>query len=219
MRRRSPFPLARAFSLVEMLFVVAVIAILLTLLVPAIRGFASVGARKGAVTTVMNTLEQARIAAIEQGRDVLVLFWMKNGVAGSPDEPDTLIVLRRPESGSGWEQISRWIPLPRGVIFHGEDADSEILTNSSVLSQVTDAELQLLPGSPKPLRANLGALLFNASGAVQKGTSASNLRIALTEGQRDTTGAIVVDFHKGGYEVIAVAHYTGRATLDITTLE
>lgn len=206
-----------AFTLLELLVVVVIMCVMLSLLAPAVGSMTSTGGRKGAVTIVMNTLEQARMAAIEKSRDVVVVFWKKNGTTTAADEQDAILVLRRDDSNN-WEPIGRWVKLPKGVLFHGEDDKSEILKqNSSALAEVTDAAISALPGNP--IKVNLGAVQFSSSGAVQLPSTSIGLRIALTEGQRDSSGTLAVKKQKsGGYEVISVARYTGRPTLDITSL-
>ena len=163
----------------------------------------------------MNTLEQARVAAIEKSREVVVVFWKKNGTTGSqPDEQDAILVLRRDDLNN-WEPITRWVKLPKGILFHGEDAQSDILKDSSRLADGIDTAN--LPGNPD--KSNLGAVQFSSSGAVQLPSTSIGLRVALTEGQRNESGALVEDKQKsGGFEVISIARYTGRTTLDITSL-
>jgi hypothetical protein len=173
--------------------------------------------RKGAVTIVMNTLEQARVSAIETGRETVVLFWKKNGVAGfPPDEPDSLMILRKNEAGA-WESISRWVKLPNGVLLDGAVATgSEILKNAvSTLAP----SLPSLAGSPDINQ--LRFIQFTTSGAVKSpSTSSSGLYIAFTEGQRATgSDEMAVKKQKsGGKEVISLARYTGRSTMDIVDL-
>jgi Tfp pilus assembly protein FimT len=213
-RKHRPH-LSSAFTLHELLVVVAVICVMMTLLVPAVSSMTSSGGRKGAVTIVMNTLEQARMAAIEKSREVVVVFWKKNGTTGSqPDEQDAILVLRRDDLNN-WEPITRWVKLPKGVLFHGEDAQSDIMNDSSSLADGIDTAN--LPGNPD--KSNLGAVQFSSSGAVQLPSTSIGLRVALTEGQRNESGALVPDKQKsGGFEVISIARYTGRTTLDITSL-
>lgn len=205
------------FSLLELLTVVAIICILVALLVPSVAAFTSTGGRKGAVTLVMTTLEQARVSAIETGREVVVVFWKKNGTDGSqPDEQDAMLILRK-NHAEAWEPITRWIKLPRGVLFHGEDAESKILYDASGLDAVCDTSIDSLPGNPS--KNTLGAVHFSPTGAVQLPSTSNGLRIALTEGQRGPDGTLVVNKQKdGGHEVISLARYTGRVTLDISML-
>ena len=203
------------FSLIEVLTVVAITAMLMTMAIPAISGFTSPAGRKGAVTIVMNTLEHARVSAIETGRETVVLFWKKNGVAGSQlGEQDAMLVLRRNETNTIWEPISRWIKLPSGVLFHGEDTKSYILTNSIAGLSPSPSPMP----SPSPAAGDLGFIQFTSSGAVK--SPSAGLQIAFTEGQRDTSGSVVVKKQKsGGQEVISLARYTGRSTMDIVDLQ
>ena len=206
-----------AFTLLELLVVVVIMCVMMSLLAPAVAGMTSPVGRKGAVTIVMNTLEQARVSAIETGRETVVLFWKKNGVAGfPPDEPDSLMILRKNEAGS-WESIARWVKLPNGVLLDGAVATgSEILKNAvSTLAP----SLPSLAGSPDVNQ--LRFIQFTTSGAVKSpSTSSSGLYIAFTEGQR-ATGSDTMAFDKqksGGKEVISLARYTGRSTMDIVDL-
>jgi prepilin-type N-terminal cleavage/methylation domain-containing protein len=203
----------RAFSLLELLAVTAIVGMLMALAVPAFSGFTSSAGRKGAVILVMNALEQARVSAIESGRDVVVLFWRKNGSTGTqPDEPDALMLLRRNETDTAWEPATRWIKLPSGVLFHSEDENSLIRG-----SQPDSSLLSAVPGAT-PSASQTGALQFSASGAVKNpATSSAGLYIAFTEGQRASgSNTLAVDKEKsGGREVISLARYTGRATMDI----
>lgn len=207
------FKKQRAFSLLELLAVTAIVGMLMALAVPAISGFTSPAGRKGAVVVVMNALEQARVSAIETGRDVAVLFWRKNGSTGTlPDEPDALMLLRRNETDTAWEPATRWIKLPNGVLFHSEDENSLIRG-----SQPDSSLLSAVPGAT-PSASQTGTLQFSSSGAVKNpATSSAGLYIAFTEGQRASgSNTLAVGKEKsGGREVISLARYTGRATMDI----
>ena len=207
------------FSLIELLTVVAITAMLMTLSIPAISGFTSPAGRKGAVTIVMNTLEQARVSAIETGRETVVLFWKKNGVAGfPPDEQDAVMVLRKSQDDTAWESISRWVKLPKGVLLDGADENSKILQNAA--SDLTAPSLPSLPGSPDINK--LRFVRFTNSGAIWSPSgSSAGLYIAFTEGQRDAgTDEMRPDKQKsGGQEVISLARYTGRSTMDIVDLQ
>jgi prepilin-type N-terminal cleavage/methylation domain-containing protein len=211
------FKIQRAFSLLELLAVTAILALIAGLLTPALQGLTSPTGRKGAVTIVMNTLEQARVSAIETGREVVVVFWKKNGTDESqPDEQDAMLILRKNDA-EAWEPITRWIKLPRGVLFHGGDEDSKILYDNSGLADLSDTTIQSLPG--KPSKNTLGAVHFSPTGAVQLPSTSNGLRIALTEGQRGADQTLIVNKQKdGGHEIISLARYTGRATLDVSML-
>lgn len=206
---------ASGFSLVELLVAVSIMALLIGLLIPALGGMGGSAARKGAVTIVMNALEEARIAGIEQGRDTLVLFWMKNGLVGPLDEQDALMVLRRNAQDTDWEPITRWVKLPRGVLFDGDNSSSEILKSSA--PALLNEDFGNIPGSPE--NSDLGAIRFSPVGAVKAVNSSATLFIPLAEGRRKSDRSIKAK-RQGDtmQEVVSVARYTGRATLDIVSL-
>jgi Tfp pilus assembly protein FimT len=211
-----------AFSLLELLVVVVIMCVMMSLLAPAVAGMTSPAGRKGAVTIVMNTLEQARVSAIETGRETVVLFWKKNGVAGfPPDEPDAVMVIRVNETLDKWES-TRWVKLPKGVLLDGSRTAS-IMGNSFTIdilpSPSNNQKVSDLPGNPD--FSQIRYMHFTTSGAVKSpSTSSSNLYIAFTEGQR-ATGSDIIAVKKqksGGQEVISLARYTGRSTMDIVDL-
>ena len=68
-RTARPHPRA-AFTLIELIAVMAIIAIMLALLAPAVGNFQSTAGRNGAVNILMNTMEQARVLG-EIGCDFL----------------------------------------------------------------------------------------------------------------------------------------------------
>jgi hypothetical protein len=127
-----------------------------------------------------------------------------------------MLILRKNDAET-WEPITRWIKLPRGVLFHGGDEDSKILYDNSGLEAVCDTSIDSLPG--KPAKNTLGAVHFSPTGAVQLPSTPNGLRIALTEGQRGADQTLIVNKQKdGGHEIISLARYTGRATLDVSML-
>ena len=210
------------FSLIEVLTVVAITAMLMTMAIPAISGFTSPAGRKGAVTIVMNTLEQARVSAIETGRETVVLFWKKNGVAGfPPDEQDAVMVLRKNEAAA-WEPITRWVKLPNGVLFQSENTSSLILTAEADQTMLNAIPYNSADPKTRPVASQSGTVQFTTSGSIVSPSGSSDgLYIAFAMGQRKTgTGDMAFDKQKsGGKEVISLARYTGRSTMDIVDLQ
>ena len=110
----------RAFTLVEMLIVIAIIAILSALTLPALQGLTGTSGLRGGVNTVMATFDQARAAAIENGTSVYVGFPPESFV--NAQEPlmrsASMIVFRGPkqdEPPNTVRPLSRWMRLPSGI--------------------------------------------------------------------------------------------------------
>jgi prepilin-type N-terminal cleavage/methylation domain-containing protein len=195
------------FSLVELLSVIAIIAIMMTLVAPVISGFGGAGARKGAVATVMGTLEQARVAALESGRDVMVVFARPNF-----PERDALIVLREPEVvGGDYEALTRWIRLPEKVLIHKPTAGGSVVT----AGRPGDFEDGRIPVSPPAnMTETLSVIVFNSSGSVEFPTSRETRNIRVTEGVRGANGQEAPTIT--GFDMVSVARFTGRPQLDIS---
>lgn len=204
----------RGFSLLELLAVIAVMLVMMSLLLPAVSSFSSTAGRRGAVNVVMNTLEQARVAAIESGQTVYVGFAdstfpveeMRNAAfivfrERSEEERDTTI------SGPQYVVLKTWAKLPRSVAF--KEVSASLMSNARDFGQGLS---RVLPNGKN--HANLAFVAFNPSGAVDE--PASNLQIFLTEAvqsgsQQRELGTRTL------FEKITLSRYTGRAQLDITT--
>ena len=185
----------------EILAVVAIMAILGALLAPAVSGFTSTAGRRGAVNLVMNTIDQARVAALEQGRPVHVIFAQRKF-----PEADSILVLRENENGQPTEQLSRWITLPRGVIF---------VTSGLFETSSPAVGADLLPGSTDSIVRH-GVLTFSPRGTVQfpTGGDDNRRRIKLVDGVREGQAAPVAK--TDGFDIISVARFTGRPQLDVS---
>jgi prepilin-type N-terminal cleavage/methylation domain-containing protein len=204
------------FSLIELLAVMAVVAVMTSLLLPSISGLSGTAGRRGAVNTVMNTLEQARVSAVESSRPVYVVFWRRVF-----PESDALMVLRESDSGTGnYEQLTRWIKLPKGVLLH------QPAVGQSVLSLDPAA---VLDQSRMPNRPTLGtgesinAIVFNETGGVSFPTTKANRKLIISEGIRGEGGTEALLSAKkqtsGGFEIISLSRYTGRSQLDVSAVQ
>lgn len=208
------------FSLLEMLVVVAVVAIMMALMLPAVAGFSGAAGRRGAVNVLMNTFEQARIAAIESGRPVHVLLYRRNF-----PEADAVMVVRDPADGlptSPLERLTKWTKLPKGVLLHNPGA-------ANILSQtpLDSSFFSRLSPSPQPSSGEtINLVTFNETGGVDypSGSSPNDRKLYLSEGTRGDGGSEqAISARKnsqgsgGGFEVLSLSRYTGRVQLDIST--
>lgn len=202
---------SRAFSLLELLAVIAIMLVMMSLLLPAVSGFSSTAGRRGAVNIVMNTLEQARVAALESGQTVYVGF--ADSTFPVEDMRNTaFIVFRRATdeeaaSGKSYVVLKNWSRLPRNVAF--KDLGASIMGNKGNPFSGLEKEL---PASRN--HNQFPVVAFDPSGAVDE--PASNLQIFLTEAVQSGTQQKELGT-RTLFEKITLSRYTGRAQLDVTT--
>ncbi len=207
----------RAFSLVELLSVIAVIVLMMSMMLPAISGFSSTAGRRGALNVLMNTFEQARVAALEAGRPVYVVLWRRQFPG-----MDSVMVLRENESGTGpYDQLTKWIKLPKGVLLHQPGAGSSILSATPPTSVFDPSRM---PNAfTAPAGESINVLAFNESGGVSFPTTKAERKLIISEGVRGAGGTEALISTKkqggGGFEIISISPYTGRAQLDVTTVQ
>jgi len=217
-----------AFSLIELLTVMAVVGLMVGMLVPAVSGFGSTYKRKQSTSLVMNTLDQARVAAMRSGENVHVVFARPQGGTGE----DAMIVVGDQPLGStnsGSILHTRWIKLPEGIRFRGAAGT----VAGGDLPQQVSTTLGTLQGqwgqsySGLPVSAYSG-ITFNSAGQVEYPPNA-NLVLALFEGTRSSGGTEAATggsaqstenlSDSGLYEVIRLSRFTGRPRLEVADLQ
>ncbi len=214
-RRAGNFSPDRAFSLVELIAVMAIIVIMMGLLAPALSNFGSTLGRKAAVTTLMNTFEQARVAALETGSEVTVILRRRPF-----PERDALMVVRERLQwdtlpGNGPIQLTKWVELPDKVLLYSKSPIIEKGDNAP--TSISDFDP---PGIPVNDKTGLSYLSFSPRGTVNAPAGTNTLTLFVTEGARDAgfTEARISEEGTAPLERIALARYTGRARLDITAV-
>jgi prepilin-type N-terminal cleavage/methylation domain-containing protein len=218
----------RGFTLIELMTVMAIMAVLLALTIPSMSGIMSTNGRKQAVDTVLSTIEQARIASLENGNNVYVIFAMPtdSGVTS-----DAMIVVGDPPLGSTSANpilFTRWIMLPRNVRFLA--STSTLVTSDSgttgaptqVQAYLSNNQLPVVNGNP-----SYAAITFNYSGSLQFPAN-TPLTLALFEGIRAPDGTQVAQGAtasatqnlsvSGTYDTVRLSKYTGRSWSEVSTL-
>lgn len=202
------------FSIIELLAVIAVIIIMMSMLLPALGGFGSTSARKGAVTMLMNTFEQARVAALETGQTVYVAF------ADADDHPSedaafaAFIVFREATDeeraatpSADYLLLKRWTRLPKNISFRR-------VANSVIPADGSGTVFTNLPLPGGKNSATFPSIAFTGSGAIEGGGSVPPLFLYegyFANGQDNYTRDANELFER-----ISFSRYTGRAQLDIT---
>ncbi len=195
-------------------------AIMLTMLLPSITGFSSTAGRRGAVTTLMNTFEQSRVAALEAGRPVYVVFRRRTF-----PEPDAIMVFRQPEDTTvadwKYEQLTKWIKLPKTILLHKPGAGESMVSDNLLATDEFDVSRvpnpPLLASDDRPLKV----LTFNEAGGISFPSDKAYRKLIIAEGVRDSSGTetLVGTRGSGGFEIISLSRYTGRSQLDVTTVQ
>ena len=167
----------RAFTLVEMLVVMGIIALLLLATLPAFNGFGQSQSRRGAVGNLMGVLDHARMMAISDGLPTYVVFAVGSQV--NPNLVGRAYAIFQDQDNINFKVVQRtaWMYLPDNVAFkvNGTDNVGSSATTASVTNQA--------PATTDPFFPLSGAALPTT------GTSASN-GVQLPYWEFDNTGMV-----------------------------
>jgi len=218
-------PTVRAFTLVEMLAVMAIVTLILSFTVPALDGLVSVRGRKGAVNILMNAAEQARVSALESSSDVYI------GFAGSEfpekDFSFTRFILFRKttdqldgNSTARFVPLGKWTRLPEGISVGSKNPS--ITYNGGN----TGGEVTIEPADNFPMitaTTVLKTIKFNSTGMIET-PSTSFLKLYIYEGyffegQDNYTKRKAAQNSSGAlFEIVSFSRMTGRASYDTAAL-
>ena len=211
------------FSLIELLVVVAIMALMMSLLLPALSGWGSAAGRRGAVTMVMNTLEQARVAALESGQTVYVGFANQNHPNLDMQYSSFLVFRDATEeeslnsTGLKYVVLKKWTRLPKNTAFKSQFPGGSTLSVVQSSTDVTGLN-QVLPGISQLSSQQLPVIKFNSSGALEgNGQPLFIYEGYFANGQDNfTRNAAEQNSTAGLFEKITISRYTGRVQLDVT---
>jgi prepilin-type N-terminal cleavage/methylation domain-containing protein len=175
----------KGFTLLELLVVLAFLAILAALSFPAWRVLLDSGSRRTSEALVMDALEHARSEAISSGREVWLVLRHHGG-----NGRDALRILTR--TSDGIAPMGGWSPLPPGIVFQ---TGSSAIPDAHPPKDIQDAA-DTSPGT----NATYGAIMFLRSGTVGWPKPG--------EGKL----CIPLDSKKGS-RLITLSRGTGRATI------
>ena len=200
-----------AFSLIELLAVMAVVSLLMAMLLPSISGWGSTVGRRGAVTLLMNTFEQARVAAIESGQTVYVGF--ADGNFPVEDMRFAAFIVFRDATdtekaenpSADYVILKPWTKLPKNIAF---------ATVANSLTKNTPANFSKLPVPQTKNDSEFPTVAFTSSGTIRGGGLVPPL--FLYEGFYKNGQDNFTREANGLYERLSFSRYTGRVQLDAT---
>lgn len=203
-----------AFSLVEMLVVAGMVALLLTVTVPAIRGMMGSYGKVAAVDQLLSLFDHARSLALAQGRSTYVAF------ADADSQPDyrcraAAIFQDTEDLANPPAQITPWQELPPGYCFSSSPDSPSLL---DIPQEQTPSETTN-PSFPRPVTkvaAPLPYVKFNASGAVAYPADSTRARLFLSLGYLDKEKRLILTGPQStksqAPQQIRLSVFTGRAS-------
>jgi prepilin-type N-terminal cleavage/methylation domain-containing protein len=163
---------SRAFTLLELLFVISIIVILTVLVAPAFTSLSKSNGRKAAIGNLLGGIEQARSQAIKDGRATYVVFSAQPVGGSSPITDKTILSRYFYHSFAIFEddaadpvnnpkvQVSAWKTFPIGVSLRSAISFAPWASASFAFNPVGAAQ-------------SFPYLKFNANGEVDSPTVAS----------------------------------------------
>lgn len=211
------------FSLLELLVVIAVMAVMAAMVLPAVAGFSSTAGRRGAVNVLMNTFEQARVAALESGQTVYVGFADEEFPVADMQYAAFVVFREATEEersgGRNYVVLKKWTRLPRNMAF--KRLNSSLVPVSGGTTSFPSLKSEW-GAAFSAWSERLPVIAFNSGGTVEQ-PGGKPLCVYLYEGyfsggqENYTRNSTIQSSTVGLFEKISLSRYTGRAQLDVTS--
>ena len=216
---------APAFTMVELMAVIGVIALLAVVGVPAIKGLTGSGGRKQALAQLLGAMEIARNTAIAEGTNAAVIFPDQTidkepafGGTNGPYRYRSMAIVtwytRTNATNDSCKMIGSWIALPQGVALH----PLAIQKNLPVISNVT---VQILTATITNL--TMPGIMFQSDGALAESLNPPipTNGVTLFEGTVSGQNPVYLTKNTNALETVRLTRYTGRprpTVISITNL-
>lgn len=178
---QNPCRLPPAFSLVELLAVIAVIVIVSGFVVPAVTGIGRSTALVNGGNMATNLANLARQTALSKNTMTALVVL---GNQGTTEDYRALTVLEYVTGGGGWAPVTAWQTLPDGIVVDTDKADSTFLDHSPSFPQPQASGQTVQKNPPVFYRDQqvkdgdgYAARIFLPSGGLQNSQDPAQLRV------------------------------------------
>ena len=226
-----------AFTLLEMLVVMAIIVLLSVVALPSLSGLSAGGNRRAAVSQLMGVFDRARMMAISDNRTTYVVMVSGRDQDRDNPFPQELQGIR----GRGYaifedtpdlsvkEQRTAWMYLPTGISFKTDDGagSTKSIMNRGLKSKppgASDLDPEFAMRAPSSqahlVSSQMPYFKFDSTGAIDQLIQIPDyLRLFLFDGSLDNSGAEVPTKHITGtieqrkmlFAELRLNQVTGRA--------
>jgi len=203
---------ASAFTVLELLVVLGIIAIMLVALVPAVTSLSKAGGRRAALNSLLGGIEQARAEAIKSGQPTYVVFpTFTSGAQSTLDRYNyrSYAIFEIDLATGVAKQLTDWKSFPAGVALRaaGTAALSNLADPATLTPPVT------FTFNPDTSATPFRCFKFNSNGEVQ--APAANVLLAVFEGYVNNGSEVATTKDGSGnpsaVEYLTVSQFTGRA--------
>jgi prepilin-type N-terminal cleavage/methylation domain-containing protein len=207
-KSRSGHASAAGFTLLEMVTVMAIIAIATAVAMPAIGSLTKSSSRRAALSLTIGGLDQVRALALSKSSNYYLVF-----ADNSPDWPEDYrcrsfaifeeVFFPNAAAGSQYRclPVTTWTRLPVGVAF-----------NPSATTIFGATTRKMVYFAPLGKEINAAYLKFNGIGAVEEPSDSALAYVRIFEGYVDANGSLTfTNKAAAAEEVIKISLITGRA--------